>query len=462
MDNPIDASIFRTYDIRGVVDETLTESGVEKIGQAIASELIVAGETQVVLGRDGRLSAPRFADAMARGLTQMGISVIDLGQVMTPMCYFAAETLDGVHSCVMLTGSHNPSNYNGIKIVIQGVTLFGDAIQALKQRIDQECFEKLPRPGQILPVSITAAYQTRILEDIQLVKPLKVVVDAGNGVAGAFAPALLRQLGCEVVELFCEVDGHFPNHHPDPAKLKNLETLSQTVLLTHADCGIAFDGDGDRCGVVDNEGHPLYPDRQLMLYAQDVLTRVPGALVLYDIKCSALLAKVVEAAGGQAMMWKTGHSYMKAKMRETGAALGGEVSGHMFFKERWYGFDDGLYTAARMLEILAKAPSNAATLFAQLPNGYNTPEIEIEMAEGEPYVFMDKIRQTAQFDHATVFDLDGLRVDFKDGWGLIRASNTTPVIVLRFEGETPEALQRIQQQFKTLIHRVDPKLVIPF
>lgn len=462
MDNPIDASIFRTYDIRGVVDETLTESGVEKIGQAIASDLIVAGETQVVLGRDGRLSATRFADAMARGLTQMGISVIDLGQVMTPMCYFAAEILDDVHSCVMLTGSHNPSNYNGIKIVIQGVTLYGDAIQALKHRIDQNDFQKLPRPGQIQPVSITAAYQARILEDIELVKPLKVVVDAGNGVAGAFAPALLRQLGCEVIELFCDVDGHFPNHHPDPAKLKNLETLSQTVLLTHADCGIAFDGDGDRCGVVDNEGHPLYPDRQLMLYAQDMLTRVPGALVLYDIKCSALLAKVVEAAGGQAMMWKTGHSYMKAKMRETGAALGGEVSGHMFFKERWYGFDDGLYTAARMLEILAKAPSNAATLFAQLPNGYNTPEIEIEMAEGEPYVFMDKIRQTAEFENATVFDLDGLRVDFKDGWGLIRASNTTPVVVLRFEGETPEALQRIQQQFKTLIQRVDPKLIIPF
>jgi len=462
VNNPVDSSIFRTYDIRGVVDETLTEFGVEKIGQAIAGELIVAGETQVVLGRDGRLSAQRFADAMVRGLTQMGISVIDLGQVMTPMCYFAAETLDGVNSCVMLTGSHNPPHYNGIKIVIQGVTLYGDAIQALKRRIDQNCFETLPRPGQILPVSISAAYQARILEDIQLVKPLKVVVDAGNGVAGAFAPELLRRLGCEVVELFCDVDGHFPNHHPDPAKLKNLETLSQTVLLTGANLGIAFDGDGDRCGVVDNEGKPLYPDRQFMLYAQDVLSRVPGALVLYDIKCSALLAKVVEAAGGRPMMWKTGHSYMKAKMRETGAALGGEVSGHMFFKERWYGFDDGLYTAARMLEILAKAPCSAAELFATLPNAYNTPEIEIEMAEGEPYVFMDKIREQAEFDDAQVFDLDGLRVDFEDGWGLIRASNTTPVIVRRFEGETPEALQRIQQRFKTLIHTVNPKLVIPF
>lgn len=462
MADQIDPSIFRTYDIRGLVDDTLTETGVEKIGQAIASELITAGETQVVLGRDGRLSAQRFADAMGRGLTQMGITVLDLGQVMTPMCYFAAETLDDVNSCVMLTGSHNPSNYNGIKMVIQGITLYGDAIQALKHRIDQNHYQKLPRPGQIVPVSISESYQSRIVDDIELVKPLKVVVDAGNGVAGAFAPSVLRQLGCEVIELFCEVDGHFPNHHPDPAKLKNLETLSQTVLLTQADCGIAFDGDGDRCGVVDNQGLTLYPDRQLMLYAQDVLSRQPGALVLYDIKCSALLAKVIEAAGGQAMMWKTGHSYMKAKMRETGAALGGEVSGHMFFKERWYGFDDGLYTAARMLEILAKASMPAADLFAQLPNGYNTPEIEIEMAEGEPYVFMDKIRKQAQFDDATVFDLDGLRVDFQDGWGLIRASNTTPVVVLRFEGETPEALKRIQQRFRALIQTVEPKMIIPF
>lgn len=458
----IDASIFRTYDIRGVVDETLTELAVEQIGQAIASELVHLGETKVVLGRDGRLSAPRFADAMSRGLTAMGISVIDLGQVMTPMCYFAAETLEGVNSCVMLTGSHNPSNYNGIKIVLQGVTLYGEAIQALKNRIEQQQFEKLPRPGQISPFSIVAAYQARILADIQLSKPLKVVVDAGNGVAGAFAPDVLRQLGCEVVELFCDVDGHFPNHHPDPAKLQNLETLSQTVLLTGANCGIAFDGDGDRCGVVDNAGIPLYPDRQLMLYAQDVLTRVPGALILYDIKCTALLPKVVEAAGGQAIMWKTGHSYMKAKMRETGAALGGEVSGHMFFKERWYGFDDGLYTAARLLEIISKASCSSAELFDQLPNAYNTPEIELEMAEGEPYVFMDKIRAQAQFDDATVFDLDGLRVDFADGWGLIRASNTTPVIVLRFEGETPEALQRIQQRFKALILSVDPHLALPF
>lgn len=458
----IDGSIFRTYDIRGVVDETLTESGVEKIGQAIASELVDLGETQVVLGRDGRLSAQRFADAMSRGLTQMGVSVIDLGQVMTPMCYFAAETLADVNSCVMLTGSHNPPNYNGIKIVLQGATLYGDAIQNLKQRIDHNRFEKLPRPGQITPVSIIKAYQARILKDIQLAKPLKVVVDAGNGVAGAFAPEMLRQLGCEVVELFCEVDGHFPNHHPDPAKLKNLETLSQTVLLTGANCGIAFDGDGDRCGVVDNEGRALYPDRQLMLYAQDVLSRQPGALILYDIKCTALLAKVIETAGGQSMMWKTGHSYMKAKMRETGAALGGEVSGHMFFKERWYGFDDGLYTAARMLEILAKAPVAAAELFAQLPDAYNTPEIEIEMAEGEPYLFMDKIRAIAHFEDANVFDLDGLRVDFSDGWGLIRASNTTPVISLRFEGETPEALQRIQYRFKALIQAVDPNLTLPF
>lgn len=459
--NP-EASIFRTYDIRGIVDTALTDDTVYWIGKALGSEIRQAGESQVVIGRDGRLSGERFVAAMTQGLREVGVTVIDIGQVMTPMVYFAAETLPNVRSCVVITGSHNPPNYNGIKMVVKGVTLYGEMIQTLLRRIQQQDFVAATELGQRQEQSVLSSYQQRIVSDIQLAKPLKVVVDAGNGVAGAFAPEIIRQLGCEVVELFCEVDGAFPNHHPDPAKPKNLQDLSEKVLEVGADIGLAFDGDGDRCGVVDNKGHSLYADRQMMLYAQDVLSRQPGAEIIYDIKCTALLPKLIREAGGKATMWKTGHSFMKAKMRETGAALGGEVSGHMFFKERWYGFDDGVYTAARMLEIVSKQTQSAAERFATLPDAYNTPEIDIEFAEGEHYRFMEKVRAKANFEGATIFDLDGIRADFDDGWGLIRPSNTSPVLVLRFEGETPQALERIQNKFKELIYSVDETLNLPF
>lgn len=458
----IDPRIFRTYDIRGVVDKALTEETVYAVGLALGSEMLAVGESQLVLGRDGRLSGEAFANRLAEGVRATGVKVVDLGQVMTPMVYFAAEVLPGGHSCAVITGSHNPPNYNGIKMVINGLTLFGEHIQALLKRIQQKDFVLSARPGDYAQYDIFPQYRDRIVSGIHLARPLNIVVDAGNGIAGAFAPQVLAALGCEVTPIFCEVDGTFPNHHPDPAKLKNLQDLAEKVVALGADVGLAFDGDGDRCGVVDNLGEPLYPDRQMMLYARDMLSRQPGAEVIYDIKCTALLPKVIEAAGGHATMWKTGHSYMKAKMRESGAALGGEVSGHMFFKERWYGFDDGVYTAARMLEILAAQPQPAAEVFAALPNAYNTPEIDLPFEEGEHYAFMEKIKAVADFSDARVFDLDGLRVDFDDGWGLIRPSNTSPVIVLRFEGETPDALNRIQQRFKDLIHSIEPERVLPF
>lgn len=458
----VEPSIFRTYDIRGIVDQALTEETVELIGKALGSELVCQQAKGIVLGRDGRLSGERFSKAITKGLVSVGVNVVDLGQVTTSMVYFAAETLPNLNSCVVITGSHNPPSYNGIKMVINGLTLYGEYIQALLERIQQTDFVMDAQLGQYSRYDIAVDYQQSIIDKIQLARPLKVVVDAGNGIAGAYAPEILSRLGCDVIELFCDVDGRFPNHHPDPAKLENLKDLSQKVIETHADIGFAFDGDGDRCGVLDHQGVVLYPDRQMMLFARDILNRQPGAEILYDIKCTALLPKVIHEAGGKPTMWKTGHSFMKAKMRESGAVLGGEVSGHMFFKERWYGFDDGIYTAARMLEIVAKQTLSTSELFNQLPNAYNTPEIDIPFAEGEHYAFMKKIEAIADFPEAKIFALDGIRADFKDGWGLIRPSNTSPVIVLRFEGDTPQALQRIQQQFKRLMLKVDPTLSLPF
>lgn len=455
-------SIFRMYDIRGVVDKALTEETVELIGKALGSYLVSEGESSIVIGRDGRLSGPRFIECLSSGLTSTGIDVIDLGQVATPMVYFAAATKDETSSCAVITGSHNPPDYNGIKMVVKGVTLYGDYIQALLKRIETEDFVLADEPGKVTHLDIFSDYKARIVSDIHIKKPLKVVIDAGNGVAGAFAPSVIRELGGEVIELFCEVDGHFPNHHPDPAKLKNLEDLIAKVKETGADLGIAFDGDGDRCGIVDNLGRSLYADRQLMLYARDVLSREPGAEIIYDIKSTSLLEKEIQKAGGVGTIWKTGHSFMKLKMRETGAALGGEVSGHMFFKERWYGFDDGIYTAARMLEIVGAYEETAADLFDTLPDAYNTPEIDIHFPEGEHYVFCDRFKELVDFGNAKVFDLDGMRVDFEDGWGLIRPSNTSPVLVLRFEGESPAALERIKELFREKILSVDSTLELPF
>jgi phosphomannomutase/phosphoglucomutase len=458
----LESSIFRMYDVRGIVDIALTEETVYLIGKAIGSSLIEQHERKIVIGRDGRLSGERLSQALLKGLVSTGIQVVDLGQVATPMVYFAAMTLPDTESCAVITGSHNPSNYNGIKIVAKGLTLYGEHIQALLKRIQNHDFVEQNPPGLVDFYDVFPAYQARIVSDIELQKPLKVVVDSGNGVAGAFGPKILGALGCEVIELYSGVDGTFPNHHPDPAKLKNLESLILKVKQTHADLGIAFDGDGDRCGIVDNLGRVLYPDRQLMLYAQDVLKRQPGAEIIYDIKSTSLLPKQIEQAGGKATLWKTGHSFMKLKMRETGAALGGEVSGHMFFKERWYGFDDGIYTAARMLEILSQSSQTAAELFDALPDAYNTPEIDIEFAEGEHYAFFNQFKAKASFEQAQVFDLDGVRVNFADGWGLLRPSNTSPVIVLRFEGDSPQALNRIQNLFKQKILAINPQLKLPF
>jgi phosphomannomutase/phosphomannomutase/phosphoglucomutase len=453
-------SIFRAYDIRGVVDEALTDETVELIGRALGSEVILSGQKKIVIGRDGRLSGPRFIECLAKGLQSAGVDVIYLGEVTTPMVYFAASTLEGVNSCAAITGSHNPPNYNGIKMVVNGTTLSGEWIQTLLKRIQNDDFTQ--GTGRFSEHNIAPAYHQAIVNGITLKRPLKVVVDAGNGVAGAYAPGILRDLGCDVTELYCEVDGTFPNHHPDPAKPKNLVELIAKVKEIGADIGLAFDGDGDRCGVVDNEGQVLYADRQMMLYARDVLSRVPGAEILFDIKCSSLLPKEIAADGGKPTMWKTGHSFIKAKLKETGAALAGEMSGHIFFKERWYGFDDGIYTAARMLEILAGQSQSAHALFSALPDAYNTPEMDVEFAEGEHYAFMKQFKAVAHFPDAKVFDLDGIRADFADGWGLVRPSNTTPVLVMRFEGETPEALTRIQEAFRTLMLRVKPDLTLPF
>lgn len=455
--------IFKAYDIRGIVDEALTEHSVEQIGRALGSAVVQAGEDKIVIGRDGRLSGPAFSNALERGLTACGLEVIDLGAVTTPMVYFGASTLPGTSSCAMITGSHNPPNYNGIKMVVAGTTLYGEMIQDLYRRIVEQDFLTTGKEGKVMPYDIRQDYLEAVRKNVHLKRPLKVVVDAGNGIAGAYAPEVLKALGCEVTELFCEVDGTFPNHHPDPAKPKNLQDLIAEVKNQQADIGLAFDGDGDRCGVVDTEGNVLYADRQMMLYARQVLEREPGATIIFDIKCSSLLAKVIEEAGGKPLMWKTGHSLVKAKMKETGAALAGEMSGHIFFKESWYGFDDGIYTAARILEILSSQPLSSTELFASLPNAYNTPELEVEFdEEGAHFAFMEAFKKVAEFPGGKVFDLDGIRVDWPDGWGLVRPSNTTPILVLRFEGETPEALERIQNHFKQQMLKVDPNLNIPF
>ena len=457
---PINPTIFRQYDIRGIVDKDLTPEVLTLIGRALGAELRAQGESKIALGRDGRLSGESLSKAMIDGLLMSGVSVVDLGMVTTPMVYFAAKTLDGFHSCVVITGSHNPPNFNGIKMVIADVTLSGDAIQALAQRIQDADF--IEGRGQLASYEILPAYQQAIIERVKLARPLKVVVDAGNGVAGATSPAILRALGCEVIELFCEVDGRFPNHHPDPAQPKNLQDLIAAVKTHQADLGLAFDGDGDRCGVVDELGGILYADRQMMLYAQDVLAKQPGAQIVFDIKCTARLAQQIKHYGGQPIMWKTGHSLMKAKMRETGAALGGELSGHIFFAHNWFGFDDGTYAAARMLQILAAQSKKASQLFAGLPNGYSTPELEVPLAEGEASAFMAKFVEQADFANAVLFKLDGLRVDYADCWGLVRASNTSANLVLRFEGDTPQALEKIKQVFHQQITRVAPHLALPF
>lgn len=452
--------IFKAYDIRGIVDDTLTLNSAYLIGRAIGATAIEKGVSDIAVGRDGRLSGPSLLAELARGLQESGLNVLNIGMVATPMLYFAAHTLTQA-SGVMVTGSHNPPNYNGFKMMIAGETLSGDAIQALRVRIETH---DLPQKtvGAFSETNIAQAYQDHIVADIKPKRGMKIAIDAGNGVAGAFAGDLYRALGCEVTELFCDVDGHFPNHHPDPAKPENLQDLIHTLQTTDCEIGLAFDGDGDRLGVVTKDGHIIWPDRQLMLFAQDVLVRHPNAQVIYDVKSTGLLQPWIKHHGGQPIMARTGHSFIKAKMKETGALIAGEMSGHIFFKERWFGFDDGMYAGARLIEILSVS-GNPNQVLNQLPNAISTPELNLQMAkEGDNHALIAKLQAEAQFPSANeVISIDGLRVEYQDGFGLMRASNTTPVIVFRFEAETEQGLQRIQDQFKHVLQQ-HTDLPLPF
>jgi len=453
------ASIFKAYDIRGIVGDTLTVSGVEQIGRAIGSEARARGRDTVAIGRDGRTSGSELAAALARGLQASGVNVIDVGMVATPMLYFAAHEL-GTLSGVMVTGSHNPPQYNGLKMMLAGDTLSGEAIQALRARITGN--DLSTGSGSYRTHEIRAAYLERIISTLKLARPMRIAVDCGNGVAGATAPELYRKLGCNVEELFCEVDGSFPNHHPDPSQPHNLEDLIAALKKGDAELGLAFDGDGDRLGVVTKSGKIIYPDRQLMLFAADVLSRVPGGEVIFDVKCTRHLFSWITKHGGKPVLWKTGHSFIKKKLKETGAPLAGEMSGHIFFKERWYGFDDGLYAGARLLEILSRSADPCAVLEA-LPDSISTPELQWELSEGENYTLMDALQKSARFDGAReIITIDGLRVEYPDGFGLARPSNTTPIIVLRFEADSTEALKRIQADFRKALLAVKAGATLPF
>jgi phosphomannomutase len=451
-------TIFKAYDIRGIVPSTLDEDLAEGLGKAFGTQAMAEGQSTVAVGRDGRLSGPALLAALVRGLVSVGVQVVDVGLCTTPILYFAAHTVCA--SGIMVTGSHNPKDYNGFKMVMGGRAIYGDEIIALRQMMQDESWVA-QADGSVRQWDVLPAYRERIVGDIRLARPMKIVVDSGNGVAGASAPAIFRALGCEVIELFSEVDGNFPNHHPDPSKPENLNDLIAALKQTGAELGLAFDGDGDRLGIVTNDGQNIYPDRQMQLFAQDVLSRVPGGTVLFDVKCSQRLAPAIAKAGGQPLMYKTGHSLIKAKMKAIEAAggqapLGGEMSGHIFFKERWYGFDDGTYAGCRMLEILSQSPDGNSVLHA-LPTSFSTPELNVACAEGEPHAVTQQLLNKADAHFtapAQISSIDGLRVDWPDGFGLIRASNTTPVLVLRFEGHTESALQRIQTQMLALLRTV--------
>jgi phosphomannomutase len=456
----VEASIFKAYDIRGVVGRTLDETFAEHLGRAFGTAALAAGERAVAVGRDGRVSGPALAAALMRGLAQTGLDVVDLGAVTTPMLYYVAATR-GAHGCrsgIQVTGSHNPKDYNGFKMVLAGRAIYGDEIQRLRQRIETEQYTR--GVGRTARMDILAEYRHRIVSDCKLSRPMKIVVDCGNGIPGASAPGILRALGCQVREMYSEVDGEFPNHHPDPSKPENLAELIERVRTTDAELGLAFDGDGDRLGVVTKDGQIIYPDRQLMLLAQDVLSRQRGATVIFDVKCTQRLAPAIRAAGGVPLIYKTGHSLIKAKMAEIGAPLAGEMSGHIFFGERWYGFDDATYTAARLLEILSRSADPSAVLNA-LPTSHSTPELNVACTEGEHHRVVAELQARVAdgrlaFDGAEVNTIDGLRVDWPDGFGLIRGSNTTPVLVLRFEGHTAAALARIEATMMAALKSVKP------
>nr|WP_295083127.1 phosphomannomutase/phosphoglucomutase [uncultured Roseateles sp.] len=455
----VQAAAFKAYDIRGVVGTALTEELAEHLGRAFGTEARKLGEKAVAVGRDGRLSGPSLSAALIRGLQSTGLDVVDLGAVTTPMLYYVAATRakHGCRSGIMVTGSHNPKDYNGFKMVLKGAAVFGEQIQDLRRRIEAEDY--LTGNGRAATMDVVPEYIQRIVKDCKLKRRMKVVVDSGNGIPGASAPAILRALGCEVIDIYSKVDGDFPNHHPDPSRPENLEDLKRIVHACDAELGLAFDGDGDRLGVVTKDGNMIMPDRQIMLFAADILKRKPGSEIIFDVKCTQRLAPWIVEHGGKPLMWKTGHSFAKAKLRETGAPLAGELSGHIFFKERWYGFDDAMYCAGRLLEILSRAADPSAVLNA-LPNSFNTPEINVPCAEGEQHSVVAQLQATAKFAGAKdVVTIDGLRVEYSDGFGLIRASNTTPVLVLRFEGHTPEALERIQHEVLAQLKLVKPDAV---
>ncbi len=455
----VNPSIFKAYDIRGVVPSTLTEEVAYHLGHAFGTHAAAHGETVVAVGRDGRLSGPALSQALIRGLVDVGVQVIDIGAVTTPMLYFAASTLCA--SGIQVTGSHNPKDYNGFKMVLGGRAIYGDEIQSLRTIMQNETWV-LQSGGSVKQVDVTADYQARIVSDIRLQRPMKIVVDCGNGIAGATAPSIFRAIGCEVIELFSEVDGNFPNHHPDPSKLDNLKDLLHALKNSDAEIGLAFDGDGDRLGIVTKDGNIIFPDRQMALFAQDVLSRVPGGTIVFDVKCSQRLAPAIRQAGGEPLMFKTGHSLIKAKMKEINSPLGGEMSGHIFFKERWFGFDDGTYAGCRLLEIVSKS-ADASLVLNALPTSFSTPELNVACTEGEPHrvsaALLDLVASGNLPSPAfkpEVCAIDGLRIDWIDGFGLIRASNTTPVLVLRFEGHTPEALSRIEKDMLVLLRTVKP------
>ena len=453
-------SAFKAYDIRGIVPSALNPEFAKDLGRGLAARAKAAGVTTMVVGRDGRISSPSLAAALQQGMRDGGINTIDVGEVPTPLVYFAAYTLK-TGSGVAVTGSHNPPDYNGFKMMMGGSTLHGEAILALRDEVAAGPAHA-STAGTATSVDILTPYLARVLGDVKLSRPMKIAIDCGNGVAGAVAPQLFRALGCEVTELFCEVDGTFPNHHPDPADPHNLEDLIRCVQTTDCEIGLAFDGDGDRLGVVTKSGEIIWPDRQLILYARDVLTRCPGQTIIYDVKCSRHVAVAIREAGGVPLMWQTGHSLIKAKLAETGAPLAGEMSGHVFFKDRWYGFDDGLYTGARLLEILSKERDPSATL-NDLPNAICTPELQLACAEGEPFALLETIKANAKFPTSeSINTIDGVRFEYADGFGLARPSNTTPVVVMRFEADSDEAIKRIQGEFKTALLAAKPDAKLPF
>ena len=462
--------IFKAYDIRGVVETALTAEIVEQIGKALGSEAGRQGLDKMLVGWDGRLTGVGLAKALSAGILSTGCDVIEVGQVPTPALYFATVEFN-TGSGVMITGSHNPPEYNGLKMMLGGTTLSGEAIQEIKHRVIANDFTVAGKDGKgkLLRKEILPTYCNAIEQDITLSRSLKVVIDCGNGVAGGVAPQVFRRLGCEVIELFCEVDGTFPNHHPDPSQLENLQDLIRAVEHHKADFGMAFDGDGDRLGIIAANGDVIWADRQMILFSRAILKTRPGAEIIFDVKCSQLLPKTIQQHGGIATMWKTGHSFIKSKLKETNATLAGEMSGHIFFNDRWGGFDDGIYAGARLCELLTQSAQTPMEIFADIPNTVNTPELKLEMDEGAHYQLVEELVATVQsdsiaalFEHGTIHTIDGIRVDFEYGFGLLRASNTTPTVIMRFEATTQALLENIQDQFRTLISSIRPDLALPF